>query len=205
MNPLDLIHDQLALECIGTDAKNILFRIPGDNPDDIARFYVAHHAAGYATFVRYDVEPRIAESLRSLSPQQAFENVEMVKRILEGETPSRVPLSTFRSYYFLNAPSPDEYVDVVRQSDRFVVLIDGEPVSWAWSSRSNSRASELATETKPDFRRRGYARQVCSAWAQHELGQGKIAFYSHRQENIASQALATSLGVIHFVDGVNYE
>lgn len=129
----------------------------------------------------------------------------MVKRILSGKTPSHVPVSEFRSYYFLTAPSSDEYADVVRQGDRFVVLVDGEPISWAWSSRSNSRASELATETKPDFHRRGYPRQVCSAWAQYELGQGKIAFYSHRRENVASQALATSLGVIHFVDGVNYE
>lgn len=64
MNPLDLIHVQMELECIGTDASNVLFRIPGDDPDDIARFYAAHHAAGYVAFVRYDVEPRIAESLR---------------------------------------------------------------------------------------------------------------------------------------------
>ncbi len=205
MNPLDLIRIQLELECIGTDDNNTLSRIPGNNPDDIARFYAAHHAAGYVTFVRYDLEPPIAESLRALSPQQAFENVEMVKRILNGETPSNAPVSAFRSYYFLNAPSPDEYREVVRQADRFAVLVDGEPVAWAWSSRSNSRASELATETKRDFRRRGYARQVCSAWARHQLEQGKIAFHSHRRENIASQALATSLGVIHFVDGVNYE
>jgi hypothetical protein len=166
---------------------------------------VAHYAADYAAFIRYDVEPRIVESLCALSPQQAFENVEMVKRFLNSETPSRVPVSEFRSYYFPNAPSPNEFVDVVRRGDRFVVLVDCEPVSWAWSSRSNSRASELATETKPGFRRRGYASQVCSAWARHQLEQDKIAFYSHKRENVASQALATRLGVIHFVDGVNYE
>lgn len=193
MNPLDLIHIQLELECIGTDANNVLFRIPGDNPDDMARFYAAHHAAGYVAFVRHDVDSRIAESLRALAPQQAFENVELVKRILYGETPRHISVSAFRSYYFPNAPSPDASVGVVRRGDRFVVLVGSEPVSWAWSSRSNSRASELATETKPDFRRR------------NELEQGKIAFYSHRQENVASQVLATSLGVIHFVDGVNYE
>ena len=125
MNPLDLIHIQLELECIGTDAHNVLFHIPGRHPDDIARFYAAHHAAGYVTFVRYDVEPRIAESLRSLSPRQAFEDIEVVKRILNGETVGNVPVNTFRSYYFPNAPSPDEYADVVRQGNRLVVLVDG--------------------------------------------------------------------------------
>ncbi len=78
INPLDLIHIQLELECIGTDANRILFRIAGDNPDDIARFYVARHATGYATFIRHDVEPRIAECLHSLPPQQAFENMDDV-------------------------------------------------------------------------------------------------------------------------------
>ena len=82
MNPLDLIRTQLELECIGMDADNFLFRIPGDNPDDIARFYVTRHAAGYTTFFRHDVEPRIIERLRSLSPQQAFEDIKTVKCML---------------------------------------------------------------------------------------------------------------------------
>ena len=205
MNPLDLIHIQLELECIGADASNVLFRIPGDNPDDVARCYAAHHTTGYVTFVRGDVGPSIANAVRALSPQQVFEDIETVKRILGGETASQVQVSAFRAYCFQKLPAPDEYADVVGEGDRFAIRVGGELVSWAQSSRSNSRASELATETKPDYRRRGYARQVCAAWARHQLEQGKIAFYSHRSENIASQALASSLGVLHFVDGVNYE
>ncbi len=205
INPLDLIHIQLELECIGTDTNNFLFRIPGDNPDDIARFYVTRHAAGYTTFFRHDVESRIVERLRSLPPQQAFEDIETVKRILHGEIANDASVSMFRSYYFADAPSPAQFPDVVRQGAKFIIFVEGEPVCWARSSRSNSRASELATETKPDFRHRGYAHQVSSAWALHQLEQGKVAFYSHKWENVASQALAKSLGVVYFVDGVNYE
>lgn len=204
-NPLDLIHIQLQLECIGVDANNFLFRIPGDHPDDISRFKVTRHATGYTTFFRRDLEPRIVEHLRLLPPQQAFEDIETVKRILYGKTANNASVNAFRSYYFADVPSPTASPDVVRRDDKFIILVEGEPVSWAWSSRSNLRASELAAETKPDFRRRGYARQVVSAWARHQLEQGKVAFYSHRWENIASQALAKSLGVVHFVDGVNYE
>lgn len=84
-------------------------------------------------------------------------------------------------------------------------MVDDVPVSWAWSSRSNGRAAELAVETLPAFQRRGYAREVVLAWTWHQLNQGKIAFYSHKQENTASQALASAVGVVHFMDFVNYE
>jgi RimJ/RimL family protein N-acetyltransferase len=80
----------------------------------------------------------------------------------------------------------------------------GEPVSWAWSSRTNAKAAELAIETKPAFRRRGFARQVAAAWARYQLQQQKIAFYSHLHDNLPSRALAASLGVVHIMDVVGY-
>jgi hypothetical protein len=43
------------------------------------------------------------------------------------------------------------------------------------------------------------------AWARHQLNQGKVAFYSHALENAASQALAAAVGVVHFMDIINYE
>ena len=202
-NPVDLIRIQLELECIGIDANNFLSRIPGENPDDIARFYVARHAAGYTTFVRWGLPPKIVRLLRSLPPQQAFDDTETVKRILYGDSVDKASVSSFRSYFF-EAPSA-KFPDVVRQDEAFIIYVEGEPVSRAWSSRSNARAAELAVETQPAFRRHGYGHQVTSAWARHQVEQGKVAFYSHKLENIASEALAKSLGVIQFVDGMNYE
>jgi hypothetical protein len=54
-------------------------------------------------------------------------------------------------------------------------------------------------------RRRGYARQVVAAWATYVLGEGKVAFYSHEAGNVASEALARSLGVAQYAVMTNYE
>jgi len=83
--------------------------------------------------------------------------------------------------------------------------VDGLVVSEAWSSRRTDVAAELAVETLLEYRQRGYARQVCAAWASHQLTLGRTAFYSHDLENTASAALARSLGVRHFMDNVSYE
>lgn len=45
---LQLVHIQLELECIGFDREGLLVRIPGLNPDDIARVYAYRDERGYA-------------------------------------------------------------------------------------------------------------------------------------------------------------
>jgi predicted GNAT family acetyltransferase len=84
------------------------------------------------------------------------------------------------------------------------VDIEGLAAAEAWSARSTDESAELAVETRPEYQRRGYGRQVCAAWANDQLDTGRIAFFSHAVENVASAALAKSLGVRHFMDNVNY-
>jgi len=50
----------------------------------------------------------------------------------------------------------------------------------------------------PEHRRRGYGRQVAAAWAHHVMKQGRVAFFSHVHGNMASRALASSLGVVEY-------
>jgi len=68
----------------------------------------------------------------------------------------------------------------------------------------NETAAEAWVQTLPEFRRRGYARQVTAAWAHDLLQIGKIPFYSHSMGNVASQGVARSLKLIPFVDSVSY-
>lgn len=49
-------------------------------------------------------------------------------------------------------------------------------------------------------RRRGYAAQVASAWADGVTASGRVAFYSHLRDNHASRALPTRLGRIPALD-----
>lgn len=202
--PSELMHIQLELECKGVD-HGLLVRVPCDDPDEIARFTIARHAAGYTAYVRHDVAPHVRDQLHALPPHIAWSDAAMVTNILAASPDGDVGVWRGRSYTFQRLPAENEYPNVVRDGDRFAVVVADMPVSWAWSSRSNRCAAELAVETMPAFRRHGYACQVVLAWARYQLEQGKVAFYSHALENSASQALAASLGVVHFMDVVNYQ
>lgn len=89
-------------------------------------------------------------------------------------------------YYFARRPSPAEFRDVAYQKGCHVVGVGGVPVSWAWTSEASDEAEELAVETAPEHRRRGYARRAVSAWAARVLDEGKVALYSHETGNVAS-------------------
>jgi hypothetical protein len=201
-DPLRLVHLQLELEGIGADCENLLFRLPDDQTRDIGYFLVVRHAAGYATFVHHLTDPAVAAELRALPSELVFDSADALLRRLYGDTPD-LRTCYFSAYYFVRRALPSEYLDVHEQAGEFVVLAPGgEVVSRAWSTRRNAVAAEVAVETRPDFRRRGYARQVCLAWATCELEHHRVAFYCHNRDNLASRALAACVGVVHFMDGV---
>jgi hypothetical protein len=203
ISALDLIHLQLELECIGFNEHGFLTRIAGDHPDDIARIFIAKYAEDYALYFRDDIDQAIVKRLRSFSSEQLYMDTNTVKSILYQSMVPQTPYR-FTSYVFEKCPLPDEFPDVIRQDERFVILHDGKAVSKAWSSRRNAHAAELAVETDPDFRRRGYAYQVCSAWAAYHILHDRIAFYSHLGTNDVSRALAQNLAVVPFLNGINY-
>ncbi|NIX57315.1 MAG: hypothetical protein GWN14_15640 [candidate division Zixibacteria bacterium] len=83
--------------------------------------------------------------------------------------------------------------DVVRGKDRFVIIPEsGEVASWAFSVRENDASVEDAAEMLPRFRSRDLAKAAVSAWAHAVITSGKVAFFSHSYDNIASEALAES-------------
>ena len=205
LSPLALLHRQLELERKGVDAAGRLYRLPGDNPDDIGRVLAAHLANGdYVAYFRDDLSDTTVAELRMLEPEQVHRDADQVMRILNGASAPESPVFRGRTFFFATITAL-EYRDVGQRDGRFVVLVDGAIAAEAWSSLSIEHAAELAVETRPEFRRRGYARQVCAAWASQQLAAGRVAFYSHSVDNTASAALARSLGVKHVMDIVSYE
>jgi len=201
-SPLSLLHQQMALERIGVDDSGHLYRLPGDNPDGIPRILTARLSNGqYIAYFRDDLPRPVAASLRKLAAEELHLQVSRVLSILG----SNDPPWHGRSGLFLKRPPPTEFASVVEHDGRFVLEIAGRIVSEAWSSRSTEFAAELAVETQPDFQRRGFARQVCAAWAAEQIGAGRRAFYSHNIGNTASAAVAKSLGVMPFMENVNYD
>lgn len=77
----------------------------------------------------------------------------------------------------------------------FAVVRDGAAVSICFSSRIGPRACEAGVETIPAFRGRGYAATVTAAWAASIRDTGRIPLYSTSWENLASQGVASRLGL----------
>lgn len=76
----------------------------------------------------------------------------------------------------------------------FVALVEEDrAVSVCRSVRITSQAHEAGVETLPDFREKGYAKEVTAEWARQVQAAGAIALYSTSWENLASQAVARKL------------
>ncbi len=223
MDAIALIRIHLELECIGVDARGLLSRLPCPNPDDIPRFYVARHPAGYVAYCRHDLPPRLREALGALPPECAFTERDTVERIL-ALTGSGDGIWRGKSYIFPDTLTPDLYPDaVLLDADRhrpawqeydpgtrlagrrvYAILVGDRIAATCESSRENDVSAEAWVRTTPEFRRRGYARQVTAVWAHDLQRRGKIPFYSHKWDNLASRGVAHSLGLIQYIEDVGY-
>jgi RimJ/RimL family protein N-acetyltransferase len=83
-------------------------------------------------------------------------------------------------------------------------IADGELASMCMSSREDGRSGEAWVYTRPAYRGRGYAAVATLAWAQALQAQGKVPFYSHKLNNVASAAVARRLGLIQYVADAAY-
>lgn len=167
--------------------------------------YLVHRFLNtYLSYFSNQLPARIINELEKIGPQAAFEAPGEILRALDGVEYS-ARSEPFLTYTFRTKPSEAEFPLVRENNGRFEVLIDGRPVSWAWSVRENEHCAEVAVETLPEHRQRGYARQVTAAWGNTILCQGRTPFFSHAETNLASAALARSLGLLYFSTCVGFE
>jgi hypothetical protein len=69
-------------------------------------------------------------------------------------------------------------------------------VSACVSTRENKACGEAWVFTDPAYRNQGFAGKVVFAWARSLMAAGKVPFYSHEIQNIASANLARKLGLL---------
>lgn len=176
---------------------------PATNDEGQPRLLVSQFGDQYATYFRHDLPNGVRVQLQGLDPDVLMRDEARVTSILEHDAPvSKV--YRIRWYTIQRMPEPTEYPDVTFVDGQYVVLVDGTVAAWARTDRDAAHAAEVEIATEAAFRRRGYARQVTAAWAAHVLAAGKVAFYSHLSANAQSQAVASSLGLIHLSDEVEY-
>ena len=76
----------------------------------------------------------------------------------------------------------------------FVAIVEGgRAVSVCRSVRVTPAAHEAGVETLPEFRGRGYAKDVTAGWARLVKAAGAVPLYSTSWENTASQSVAKKL------------
>ena len=122
--------------------------------------------------------------------------------------PTNVTRITRANLHLLRSIVPD-MDDLTREFERgepsTAMVVDGVAVATCWSSRLTNRAAEAGVVTLDAYRGRGYASAVTAAWARAVRGGGRIPFYSTSWDNLASQAVARKLGLIHYGATVNLE
>jgi GNAT superfamily N-acetyltransferase len=139
-------------------------------------------------------------------------HLEQYVRLLEKHGPVK-RVSTGPAYHFTENIAPsgrpvaivekdaerlqDGFVELVSELPAwqpFVVIIEGDrAVSVCRSVRITHEAHEAGVETLPEFRGKGYAKDVAAEWAQRVRAAGAIPLYSTSWENKASQAVARKL------------
>ena len=90
----------------------------------------------------------------------------------------------------------DWLVDVPHRSPFVALVVDGHAVAVCASARMTDTAHQAGVETVPAFRQRGYAAQVVSAWAHRTNELGAEPLYSTSWDNLGSQSVARSLGLL---------
>lgn len=98
----------------------------------------------------------------------------------------------------------DDYLHPERQP-LIGVVISGRLLSLAHSSRRTQEACELAIDTLPQARRKGYGLAATIVWTHTVLREGLVPIYSALAENTASLRLAAAAGYRPFARVVTFE
>ena len=195
-----LIAIRLEMEDGVAPVGNVLPLSPRD-PEGQPRVLVCRTSAGTLVFCRDDVPESPRQQILQLEDRAYPED--MMRQILVDNGLGGGVLRV-RWYTMESGSRGLAYPDVEMTPRGFVIIINGQEVSRAWTTQESTRAIEVEVETDATYRGRGYARQVVAAWADWALTTGKVAFYSHLLSNDASAGVARSLGLTHLSDEVEY-
>ncbi|WP_020578254.1 GNAT family N-acetyltransferase [Actinopolymorpha alba] len=193
---------QLRLECKALDSDGRLVRIEGPRPDEIATCSIARFHDGYRVTFAATADDDLVDRVAALPEEMFFEDsMRAASAMGQGRAMNITKCST---YVFPEVLRPVDPAIVRKGYEEFAITVDDREVSWASSSRSNSEAAELWVWTDENARRSGYGQQVSKAWASEVTGEGRVAFYSHLDDNQPCRRLASKLGVVHLFGLANF-
>jgi RimJ/RimL family protein N-acetyltransferase len=222
MHHIEQIKSYFAFDGLDLGDDGLFRPKPAEPSNDPPRLLVVKHAIGYTMWLKHDLPLALSAELQALPPKHAFHNHDAVVQLLAAYAPCE-SVWQGTSYTFPTTLTAADHPHVVQLNEGhrllveqyapgmrvdehavFGIIADGRLVATCESSRENKLGGEAWVQTLPDYRGRGYARQTTAAWARHLQLQNKTPFYNHKRTNIASQALARSLGLLQFMAEVSY-
>lgn len=189
------------------------------------RLFLGRTRAGNLWRFRADLPEALVEELGALcadepagvEPHGVPRHVEAYVRLLDSHAPVRKQRAG-PAYHFTEYPEPSRPLVAITETNAellrggfeelvaeppayqpFVALLEeGRAVSVCRSVRITPAAHEAGVETLPEFRGKGYAKDVVAGWARLVRSMGSITLYSTSWENTASQALAKKLRLVAY-------
>jgi RimJ/RimL family protein N-acetyltransferase len=107
---------------------------------------------------------------------------------------------TYPAMYELIEPDDqmeEEYKEMIRREARFCLMVDDKIVSMTESENVPNKPKgmvNLGINTLRDYRRKGYASEVCAAFIDNCIQQDILPIWQCDINNVASQSLAEKLG-----------
>jgi GNAT superfamily N-acetyltransferase len=209
VEPIRYLHLQLRLEGKGIVEDRFIREVEAVPGEDVPLLLVARLAD--EKVVTYcdealsgDLQAMLAARIANLD----FPAVEPLLEVLR-EQGVQCEVGHYKTYVFPSIPVSDRNVHCLSNDDKrvkafgfdgfagqvYVMEREGRIVSACVSTREDGKCGEAWVFTAPDHRRQGLAGKVVSAWAESLIRAGKVPFYSHKIENLASANLAKALGL----------
>lgn len=207
MDAIDYLELQLRLEGKEVINDNLLRQVEVI-PDEETPLMLIAQRANQDSVCYFDesLQTELRKYIKKLVSKISFPNIDPLISFLQSKNLA-FEVEHYKTYIF-----PEKYSSFkdlkVKQYSKTDPAIQGfnaeriyaiewknKIVSTCVSSRENESCGEAWVYTIPNFRNRGYARRVVSAWAQSLISVGKLPFYSHKIQNNASAHLAKRLGL----------
>lgn len=209
MSLLDYLHLQLRLEgkkLVGNNRLTQVEVVPGE---DIPLMLLAQ-LADQKMVIYFDeaLQPKLYSELTKQIHNISFPTINPLLDFLKTQSIS-FEVGHYKTHIFSPHFSDSVNTDVVCHSKHdskiqafgfdgfaeqvYAIERNGKIVSACVSIRENEFCGEAWVFTELEHRNLGFAQKVASAWAHGLISTGKVPFYSHKIENLASANLAKRL------------
>jgi RimJ/RimL family protein N-acetyltransferase len=209
MEPLAYLHLQMRLEGKRLINGHFLTQVEIVPDEEFPLLLIARLANGklvvyYDEVITLDLQKELAGSIFEIE----FPKIDALLNVLKRHI-IQFEVGHYSTYIFPSQPAKEVNVICLSKQDPkvelfgfdgfteniYAVQLDDIIVSACVSARENEKCGEAWVYTTPEYRKQGFAQKVVNAWARSLMDAGKIPFYSHKIDNIASANLARKLGL----------